>query len=404
MLWYSLYIISFHIFMLTQLKKIVAVMAVFATAIALAPIAGAFTLTAPSGSNNSSGSSAPASTVNTTQYCDIYGCSNVGGNGSTGTANNGNNGNGNGNNGNGGTANNPSNPCDVYGCSNANGGSTGSTGTANNGSNGSTGTANVPSNPCDIYIPCNGSMGTNGTGTANTPSNPCDIYTNCNPGSSQCNNHVYPNDIDGHWAEIYIRRLYDLCVFEGYSDGSFRPDQSITRAELTKVALSAAGIQPNPGCYNTSCGSPFSDLDMWQGPWVRPAWDRRIVQGWGSTFAPNQPITRAEATKIIMSAFGYSPTNVDKSFFNDVSGWSTGWIETAHNMGIVSGIGNGNFDPDRPITRAEAAKILVKTLEKWDTHIANNNNNNFPYATQQCPASPSSAWQNCMHQLYPNQY
>lgn len=187
---------------------------------------------------------------------------------------------------------------------------------------------------------------------------------------SQCNDHHYPKDIDGHWAEIYIRRLYDLCILEGYADGTFRPQQNITRAELTKMALYAAGIKPNPGCYDADCGSPFMDLDMWQGSWIRPAWDRHIVQGYSaSRFAPNKSITRAEATKVILAAYGFGPLNTGKSFFNDVSGWSTGWIEQAHELGIVQGIGNGNFDPERPITRAEAAKIIAKSIEKMDTTI-----------------------------------
>lgn len=190
---------------------------------------------------------------------------------------------------------------------------------------------------------------------------------------SLCNDHHYPTDIDGHWAEIYIRRLYDLCILEGYADGSFRPQQNITRAELTKMALYAAGIKPNPGCYDADCGSPFMDLDLWQGSWIRPAWDRKIVQGYSyDRFAPNQAITRAEATKVILAAYGFGPLNTGKSFFNDVSGWSTGWIEQAHELGIVQGIGNGNFDPDRPITRAEAAKIVAKSIEKQDTTIVNN--------------------------------
>jgi hypothetical protein len=187
---------------------------------------------------------------------------------------------------------------------------------------------------------------------------------------SLCNNRPYPKDIDGHWAEIYIRRLYDLCIIEGYRDGTFRPEQHVTRAELVKMALYSKGIKPNPGCYDNDCGSPFMDLDTWQGPWIRPAWDRGIIQGYAyDEFRPNQSITRAEAVKVILATYGYEPLNVSQSFFNDVSGWSVGWVEKAHEIGMVQGIGNGNFDPNRPITRAESAKIIAKMMEYWDTHI-----------------------------------
>jgi len=314
------------------------------------------------GSTGSTGSTTGSKAANSTgaQYCNVYGCTGANsGTGGTGTGT----GTGTGSTNNGYTPAKPtgSQYCNVYGCTSANpgSGSTGSTGT------GSTNNGYTPANPtgsqyCNVY----------GCDAANPAGDQyCNIY-NCNPGYSLCNNHLYPIDIDGHWAEIYIRRLYDLCIVEGYSDGTFRPEQSITRAELTKMALYAAGIQPNPGCYDADCGSPFMDLDAWQGQWIRPAWDRRIVQGYpDGSFRPNQSITREEATKIILSAYGYGPLSTDHSFFNDVSGWSTGWIEQAHQLGIVSGIGNGNFDPQRPITRAEAAKIIAKSIEKEDTKI-----------------------------------
>jgi hypothetical protein len=186
---------------------------------------------------------------------------------------------------------------------------------------------------------------------------------------SKCS-RPYPLDIDGHWAEIYIRRLYDLCIVEGYKNGKFMPEQHITRAELVKMALFSKGIEPKQGCYDEDCGSPFMDLDMWQGPWIRKAWDLSIIQGYSyNRFKPNQPITRAEAVKVILATYGYGPRNVNKSFFNDVSGWSVGWIEQAHEIGLVQGIGNGNFDPNRAITRAEAAKVIAKMMEYWNTKI-----------------------------------
>ncbi len=208
---------------------------------------------------------------------------------------------------------------------------------------------------------------------------PCDLYYTepCYyppkpapqpPEYGNCRNNRYPSDINGHWAEIYIRRLYDLCITIGFRDGTYRPEQHVTRAELVKMALYAAKIPTQSGCYDNDCGTPFLDLDMWQGPILRTAWDRRIVES-AERFYPNQDITRAGATKIILAAFGYTPVYTTKSFFNDVYGWATGWIERAHSLGIVQGIGNGGFNPNGLVTRAEAAKIIAKTIEMEDTRI-----------------------------------
>jgi len=190
---------------------------------------------------------------------------------------------------------------------------------------------------------------------------------------SECG-RPYPKDIDGHWAEIYIRRLYDLCVVEGYTDGYFRPNADVTRAELVKMGLFANGLEPNGGCYDADCGTPFYDLDDWQRGWVKTAYDRDIVEGYVyDQFRPNQAITRAEAVKVVLATYGYGPVNTNESFFNDVHGWSTGWVERARIIGLVQGIGNGNFDPNRPITRAEAAKIVSKMIEYWDTNVREDN-------------------------------
>ncbi len=203
------------------------------------------------------------------------------------------------------------------------------------------------------------------------PDNPKNPTNPTNPGNvSKCNKRPYPRDIDNHWAEIYVRRLYDLCITEGYSDRTFRPNQQITRAELVKMALHSKKIPQKKGCYDNDCGSPFRDLDRWQGPWIRTAWDRGIVEGYNyNHFRPNRSITRAEAVKVILATYGYDPTYTRESFFRDVSGWSVGWIERAHEIGLIQGIGNGNFDPNRPITRGEAAKVIAKMMEYWDTHI-----------------------------------
>jgi hypothetical protein len=250
------------------------------------------------------------------------------------------------------------------------GGSTSTTSTANyQSTNTSTGVSTTDSDykglPDSDYDTDNHQTTNTSTGVSTTDSD----YKGL-PGISACNGRRYPKDIDGHWAEIYIRRLYDLCIVEGYNDGRYRPNQNITRAELVKMALYAKGIKPNSGCYDSDCGSPFMDLDSWQGKWIRPAWDKGIIEGYSyDRFRPNKAISRAEAVKVILATYNIDPVSTDDSFFNDVDGWSVGWIEKAHNLGIVQGIGNGNFDPNRAITRAEAAKVIAKMVEKWDTHI-----------------------------------
>ncbi|MFH1246681.1 MAG: S-layer homology domain-containing protein, partial [Candidatus Liptonbacteria bacterium] len=107
--------------------------------------------------------------------------------------------------------------------------------------------------------------GSGGTTVSQGDSNRINASGTNNPHISLCNDRPYPDDVDAHWSEIYVRRLYDLCVVEGYSDGTFRPEQEVTRAELTKMALFAKGVSPYD-CDDLYCDTPFADLDAWQGP------------------------------------------------------------------------------------------------------------------------------------------
>jgi len=229
----------------------------------------------------------------------------------------------------------------------------------------------VNTRPCPPPAPC-GQLNTRPCSDSKQPpvKKPTPPATGKNPGLSRCHNRPYPRDIDGHWAEIYVRRLYDLCIIEGYRDNTFRPDQFVTRVESTKMALLAAKIALIRDCYDADCGTPYTDpdLQMWQGPILRAAFNHHIIDK-APRFWPNRNITRAEATKVILSAFGYQPLSVTHSFFYDVFGWPIGWVDKAQSLGIVQGIGKGLFDPNRPITRAEAAKIIAKTIEMADTKI-----------------------------------
>ena len=125
---------------------------------------------------------------------------------------------------------------------------------------------------------------------------------------------------------------------------------------------------------------------MWQGKWIRPAYDRGIAEGYSTTlFMPNRAITRAEATKVILATFGYSAAQTVQSYFSDVNGWSSGWVQTAYQNGFINGYGNGYFRPDQSITRAEAAKIISNIIGNraigYNSNYNNSGYNNSNYSS-----------------------
>lgn len=81
-------------------------------------------------------------------------------------------------------------------------------------------------------------------------------------------------------------------------------------------------------------------------------------------FKPDNTITRAEFTKLIVFMLGYQDLAYSSINFDDVKPdfWAANYIQTAYNLGIISGMGNGNFEPDSPVTYEQALKMVVCTL------------------------------------------
>ena len=116
--------------------------------------------------------------------------------------------------------------------------------------------------------------------------------------------------------------------------------------------------------HTTSDKSPFSDLskEHWAYGFITSLKDRRIVDGYpDSTFLPNNPINRAEFTKIALSAFRKDKIVETKSSFPDVEqeSWFKPFVVKAKALGILHGYEDGLFHPNNPVTRAEAIKILI---------------------------------------------
>jgi hypothetical protein len=163
-----------------------------------------------------------------------------------------------------------------------------------------------------------------------------------------------------YWAYEYISKLSEEGIISGYPDNTFRPANTITRAEFAKIIVLAASSQVP---YTTQ--SSFSDVpnNHWALRYIEVAKERNIISGYpDGTFRPNNPITRAEIAKMAVVAGQFA---IDKSGtpFNDISGnWAYDYIMTARNNHIISGYPDGAFRPDKNATRAEASKIVINSL------------------------------------------
>ena len=170
------------------------------------------------------------------------------------------------------------------------------------------------------------------------------------------------DDITTHWAKTYIEFLYSKGIISGYSDGTFGADNTITRAEFTKIAIEAFNVSLEDGVFDA-----FSDIKStdWFAKYVETAYENDIVKGYSNgTFKPHSPITRAEAMKVLMTSAGIDVSGATSAGFSDVPGdaWFAPYIDYANTLGVAGGYGDGTFGPGNNLRRGEVAKIVSLLL------------------------------------------
>ena len=166
-------------------------------------------------------------------------------------------------------------------------------------------------------------------------------------------------DIDGHWAESQIKDFISKGYIGGYEDFTFKPNNSITRAEFIKIFNKYFGL-------TKKSQKSFKDTENhWAKEEIDIACTYGIVSGFeDNTFRPNEPITREQAAAIISNYKKISDENFDKlktyKDFKDVSSWAKTSVEAILEAGYMSGYSDNTYRPKAKITRAEAVVTLSR--------------------------------------------
>jgi hypothetical protein len=165
---------------------------------------------------------------------------------------------------------------------------------------------------------------------------------------------VFPYD----WYNNAISTMTNADIVEGYPDDSFRPNGNITRAEFAAMAVSfftGEDVDVNDNVFPDV-------QDHWANYEINLAYAHDLIQGYpDGTFRPDQEITRAEAMTILgrMLEKGYG--QADLSIFSDQSkipAWAKTHVATLVELGVVNGSG-GQLRPGASVTRAEVSKMLL---------------------------------------------
>lgn len=170
------------------------------------------------------------------------------------------------------------------------------------------------------------------------------------------------SDVRGHWAENYIKEAVDDGFVSGYPNGKFLPDKAVTRAEFATMVNKALG---NAGTANVT----FHDINM--GNWyyndVSKAVAAAFVAGYSDgNFRPDSPITRQEAAVMlarIVPAGGGNGNLRSYPDYRSIGDWAYDAMEKINGKHYIGAYGDGKLHPLDQLTRAQTAKILCDIID-----------------------------------------
>ena len=176
-------------------------------------------------------------------------------------------------------------------------------------------------------------------------------------------------DTKDYWGAHYVEFLYTSGVTTGYADGTFRPDQNITRAQFSVMLFRYLKLDESK---YADVVLPFADVDKigeYAIPAIRALYTEGVINGSRGSdgklyFNPNSPLTRAQAATMIgrTQEKGYATVELTFTDAGKIPAYATFYIQTMAAQGILGGYTDGSFRPHNNITRGQMAKILYNLV------------------------------------------
>ena len=158
-------------------------------------------------------------------------------------------------------------------------------------------------------------------------------------------------DVKGENCEDAVNVLTELGVVTGYEDGTYKPENIVTRAEMAVLVVNALGLED----YVTdSATSSFTDMDGygWAQGYIAYAQSLGVISGYGDgTFKPGKTVSYDEAATMLVAALGYTPDSLQGT-------WPANYVTKAKSLGILDGVQAGSAGANR----GDIAIMLYQTL------------------------------------------
>ena len=176
-------------------------------------------------------------------------------------------------------------------------------------------------------------------------------------------------DTQDYWAASYVDFLYSAGITTGYDDGTFRPNDNISRQQFAVMLFRYLGLD---GSQYESVTLPFADtasIGSYALTAVKALYTEGIISGTTGSdgklyFNPGGSLTRAQAAAMIgrTQDKGYATVELTFSDAASIPSYATFYIQTMAAQGVISGYADGTFKPGSNITRGQMAKILYTLM------------------------------------------
>lgn len=184
-------------------------------------------------------------------------------------------------------------------------------------------------------------------------------------------NETILKDIKDHWAQKEIENLAGKGIIDGIDQDSFQPDTTLTRAQFVTIIAKALKLQAG------SKTDIFQDVsaDAWYQNSVYAAYSAGIISGMSEhTFVPDAPITREQMALTMVNAYLHATgkkledlvTTQEVKYADEgtISTWARSYVRIASALGLLSGTTGGQFAPADNASRAQAAVVIYRLLDK----------------------------------------
>jgi PKD repeat protein len=226
-----------------------------------------------------------------------------------------------------------------------------------------------------------------GDGAASTQQNPSHEYSNVgtysvsltvtNAGGSdtQTKDHyihaTFPDVPVDYWAMHQILACVDAGIVKGYPDGTYRPEQAVTRDQIAVyISRALAGGDANVPTGPATATFPDVPTDHWVFKYVEYCYDQAVVVGYWDGYHPDEVVNRAQMAVFVARAMVAPngdvaiPDPVPPPTFPDVLAtyWAYKWIEYCYHQGVVEGYSDG-YRPEETVNRAQMAVYVQRAFQ-----------------------------------------